>query len=270
MESERAERARQETGRNRRLVVGLSLAAGGVGLVPVPLASDMGVGLVRAFLIQRLARRHGVTLSHLTALHLVGSVQPMSHLAAISASVVGMRLAWPRLSRALLVLFRFDDVARTFLLGTYFDYYCLAYRTPSDKELTSEEVARLGPALEQACSTARQHLVSGLFRKTLRDLTRAWMFVPRTLWRLALSAVENQDGDREVGEPRSSAERGAQNLTVEQVVEQDAQGFYSWVTRRLEQELDATTRATMEALCAAFDLAWAAGPQHETASSTSE
>jgi len=241
----------EQLGRNRRLVVGLSLASGVAGLVPLPLTGGVGIGLVRAFLVGRLARRRALELPRGLTLVLAGGFrQPsLSRLAAIGAVVVGTRLAWRRLSRTLVTLLRFDEVGRTFLLGTYFEYYLLAHRRQQGP-MTADEAGRLAEAIRRASASAWGHLVTALFRKTVSDVVRAGTFVPRTLWSLARSAMENGEGD-----------------SVEQVVEDDVHGFFGRVTQMLEHELSATGKVTLEALCAAFDAAWTQPPLAATGAS---
>jgi len=229
-----------------RLVVGLSLASGAVGLVPLPVVADLGIVAVRAILLLLLARRHGVELSHKQALILAGGLEEsssVSRLAALSALVVGLRMAWRKLSRAVLALLRFDDVARTYLLSIYFQYYLVAFRQSDGAAVSDDEIQHIRRVIPMACSTARQHLISALFRKSVSDLIRTGTFLPRTLWQLALSAMEEGQVDH-----------------VEQVVEDDVDGFFGRITSAVERELSATGEVSLNALCAAFDAAWEEAP----------
>lgn len=240
---------REALAENRRLVVGVALAAGAVGLAPLPLVGDLAIGLLRTSLVLRLARRRELELTREAAGVVAGWLHASSapRLAAVTAVVAGLRLASGRFGRTLLVLFRFDDVGRTFLLGTYFDYYCLRYRPRGEVSISLARAEVIRRVIQLACATARPHLVSALFRKTVSDLVRAGTFVPRTVWNMALSVIEDRDSP-----------------ALERVVEQDAGGFFAAVTRLVERELDATGEVTLGALCTAFDEAWAETGPSET------
>jgi len=243
------DRVRQGLAETRRLTVGLSLASGAVGLVPLPVIGDVGIGLVRSFLLRQLAARRGLELPRPDALAITGGAvgSSPSRIAALGALAVGLRMAWRRLTRTVLVLLRFDDVARTFLLGTYFDYYLLAYRGDrAETPLSPGEIEQVRRTINEACGAARQHLVSAMFRKSVSDIVRAGTYVPRTLWKMAATAMEGRDDDR-----------------VDEVLDEEIDSFLRRVTHRVEQELSATGKVTLDALCAAFDAAWR-GPRGPT------
>jgi hypothetical protein len=243
------DRVRQGLGETRRLTVALSLTSGAVGLVPLPVLGDLGIRLVRSFLLLQLAKRRGIALTREEAMVIAGGVgeSSPSRIAALGALAVGLRMAWRRLTRTVLVLLRFDDVGRSFLLGTYFDYYLLAFRgDDAESTLSLKEVEQVRRAINDACSTARQHLVSAMFRKSVSDLVRAGTYVPKTLWQMAASAMEQRDEDQ-----------------LEEVLDEEIDSFLRRVTQRVEQELSATGQVTLDALCLAFDKAWE-GPTTET------
>lgn len=231
-------RERGEPGDHRRLVVALSLASGVVGLAPVPLVGDLAIGLVRTYLVRSLARRRGVGLSTERAMIVAGQTDPsLTRLGATTALILGLRLAWSHVTRLVLWLLRFDDVARTFLVGTFFDHYCLQHHPGG--EISARRASQLQRAIARACSTAREHLVSALFRTAVDRTVRAGTFVPRTLWRLFTAAL-SQDARGE----------------VERTVEDDPDGFLARVTAAVEAELQAAGEVTQRALCDAFDRAW--------------
>jgi hypothetical protein len=222
---------------NRRLIVAVSLAAGSFGLAPVPLVGDLAIGTMRALLIRWLARRHKTELSTRAIIIIAGDAEnSLKRLAAAGSLTIGLRLAWRKLSRALLLLFRFDDMSRTFLLGTYFDYYCLTYH--NEKTLDLEKAESLSQIIQDAGTLARQHLISALFQKVLDDLYRAGTFVPKKLWRLAFSLISDKEQQ------------------AEQVLDSDTSGFFSRITLLIEEELNRTEQVTVAALCEAFDRAW--------------
>jgi len=224
---------------NRRLIIALSVLTGALGLVPVPLLGDLGIDLVRVALLRRLARRRKVELSRHAALVLCGVQQvSVGRLAISTALIVAMRYAWRRLTRTLLVLLRFDDMGRTFLLATIFDYYCVRHHRGAEISVERAEVVRR--AIAAASSGVRDHVFSALFQRVFGDLVRAGMFLPRTLWTMATSALRDEKAEE-----------------VERVVEEDLEGFFGRVTRLVEQELSAAGQDVLSSLCGGFDAAWA-------------
>jgi hypothetical protein len=224
---------------NRRLIIALSVLTGALGLVPVPLVGDLGIDLVRVALLRRLARRRKLELSRHAALVLCGVQQvSVGRLAISTALIVAMRYAWRRLTRTLLVLLRFDDMGRTFLLATIFDYYCVRHHRGAEISVERAEVVRR--AIAAASSGVRDHVFSALFQRVFGDLVRAGMFLPRTLWTMATSALRDEKAEE-----------------VERVVEEDLEGFFGRVTRLVEQELSAAGQDVLSSLCGGFDAAWA-------------
>ncbi len=255
---------------NRRLLVTASFLSGALGLIPVPLVGDLGIDLLRAGLLRHLARRRGTSLTRHTALILIGADRTSVGRLALSAGVVlGARLLWKRLTRTLLVLLRFDDMGRTFTLGTVFDYYCIT-RRPGE-ELSVEQAEAVHRALVVAAREARPQLAAAIFRRAVGELVTAGTSVPRALWRLLgdLLGDERRGGGRE-GSPPSGRDQqderrgggregeGSGERAVEEVVEQDLEGFFARLTHLVERELATAEETVLEALCASFDAAWAA------------
>jgi hypothetical protein len=134
-------------------------------------------------------------------------------------------------------------MGRTVLLGTFFDYYCRAHHGGATLDLP--RAARLARAIAAASRSARPQVVSGLFRRVLADLAQAGVYLPRRLWSLLLSMVRDEQAQQ-----------------AELVVEEDLDGFFSRATRLVERELAAAREITAQALCRAFDEAWAAAAEH--------
>jgi hypothetical protein len=234
---------------NRRLIIALSVLTGALGLIPVPLVGDLGIDLVRAALLRRLARRRKLELSRHAALIICGVQQvSVGRLAVSTALLVAMRYAWRRLTRTLLVLLRFDDMGRTFLLATIFDYYCLrhhwgggAVRTlpHGGEEISLERAEAVRRALVATSSGVRDRVFSALFQRVFSDVVRAGTFVPRTLWTMAASALRDERAE-----------------VAERVVEEDLEGFFARITRAVERELSAAGQDVLASLCGGFDAAW--------------
>jgi hypothetical protein len=231
----------------RKLVIAVSVLSGVLGLVPVPLVGDLAIDLSRTFLLRRLARRRRLELSAHGALVVCGIAEvSVGRLAVSTALVLAMRLAWRRLTRALFFLLRFDDMARTFLLGTLFDHYCARHHE-GEAAISLDQAERLRRAIAAASDGARSQVLSTLFQRVFSDLLRAGVALPRALWSLAASVLRDDKSDR-----------------IERVVDEDLEGFFSRVTHLVEQELAAAGQASIQALCQAFDQAWA----RETPTST--
>jgi hypothetical protein len=247
-------------GENRRLVVALSLGSGVVGLIPIPLLGELATDLLRAFLVQRLCTRRGVSISRLAALRLIGGDRvSVSRLALGASLALAARLLWRRLTRVLFVLLRFDDMGRTFLLGTSFDYYLLVHHPgpepggerPALDPVRAEVIQR---AISVAAGQARPEVLSALFRRVTGDLLRAGSVLPRTLASLLGKVFRS-----------GAAEAGSE---AEQVVEEDLEGLFARATRLVEEELRGLGHSAVLALCEAFDRAYLeAGPAPDPAAS---
>jgi hypothetical protein len=226
----------EQLGENRQLVLGVALASGAVGLVPLPVLPDLAISSLRAVLVKQLAQRRQVDLSLANALAAVeGEGAALGRLAATTATVAGRR-SWRSLARALLVLLRFEDMGRSFLLGTYFDYYLLRYHR--GEALSRQQSLLFYDVSRAALSGAHVDVISALFRRTVSDMLRAGVYLPRTLLEMAVTAV-----------------RGGQEA-VEQVQQTTASGVVGAVTGLLEREIQALGQDTLAAIYRGFDEGW--------------
>jgi hypothetical protein len=220
---------------NRRLVVGLALASGVAGQVPIPVVSTLAQAGVRALLIRMLAGRRGVELDSCAAVLIATSPERKELGSAVTS--VGLRLVWRPVARALFILYRVDDIARTFVLGTQFDYYCIALHPGTALDRRGAEA--VAEALCQAGQHPGRRVMAALFAKAVSDLLMASQALPRALWDLAAQVLGSEDESE-----------------VEQVVEQDPGGVVSRLTRLIERELGDAGRVSLEALCDALEQAW--------------
>lgn len=233
-------------GENRRLLTAVSLGSGVVGLIPIPLVGELATDLLRAFLVQRLGARRGVEISRRIALTLIGADRAsLSRLALGASLALAARMLWRRLTRVLFVLLRFDDMGRTFLLGTTFDYYLVVHH-PSAGEggtrpaLEEAQAAALQRAISAAASQARPEVMAALFRRVTGDLLRAGASLPRTMLSLLAKVLRRSETPEE----------------AERVVEEDLDGLFARATRLLDAELRGIGHSVVLALCEAFDRAW--------------
>jgi len=245
-----------ELRQNRPLIVAASLGSGALGLLPVPLVNDLSIGVLRALLVQRLASSRSLELSSHAALVVAGELSPsLARLATAAALSVGLRLAWRRLGRSLLLLLRFDDVGQTFLLGTFFDYYCLQHHPGGP--IDPQRAAAIHRAIDAAATRARIQLVSAVISRAWSELTRAGSALPGGLWALCTALLVGQRHEppplAEVAEVAAGAEAAA------------AESFLARVTTAVERELSSADDRVLDTLCQAFDQAWASAGGCEAA-----
>jgi hypothetical protein len=229
---------------SRSLIMAASLGTGVVGLVPLPLVNDLGIGALRALLLQRLADRRGVALSAHAALIAAGELAPSPERLAVTAVLsLGLRLAMRRLGRALLLLLRLDDAGQTFLLGTCFDHYCLSHHPGGPVD--ARRAAAIHAAVDVAVTRARIQLASALVTRAWTELSRAGRAVPRTFWAACTALLQGE-------------QERAQHQTQQQAepVTEEARGFLDGISAAAGRELDAAGDQTLSALCQAFDDAW--------------
>ena len=222
---------------NRQLVLGTSLACGVVGLVPLPVVPDLFIATLRGWLLTHLARRNGVELppSEARAVVLPGGLAVTDRATAAAASLLGLR-SLRRMARVVLLLLRFEDVARTFLLGTYFDYYLRQHH--QGQTLGPMQAAAVHEAANEALDSAHIDVLSALLSRIVGDLVAAGLAMPRALWSLVTAASQGQE---QAVEPESV---------------EDPEGLVARAVGLLEREMAATRRATVEAICEGFDRAW--------------
>jgi hypothetical protein len=236
------EQALQGTADNRRLVVGVALVSGAVGLVPVPLVGDLLIDAIRASLLRALAERRGLELSRRAALVVVGATDPELGRTALAGLLTLLgRLVGRQLFRWLLVAVRFEDAAKTFVLGTLFDYACQTGRVEA---LDESQAARLRRALARAQARARIGVLAVAFQRATEDLFKLGAWLPRKLSSLMMALLEGRRAE------------------VEETVELDSEGLFSRLRQALEHELQSTEQALLSNLCQSFEDSWNEEQQH--------
>jgi hypothetical protein len=223
---------------SRKLIVSLSVISGAIGMLPLPLASDLFIDVTRGVLLRRLARRRGLELSPEDALRIVGTKGlSVPRLAVASVLAVAARLVWRRLSRTLLFLLRFDDMGRTYFLGTCFDYYCAAHHRGQSLDRPLAEA--LGRAISVASQEAGPQMVAAAFGRVLGELAQMGATVPQKIWsRISFAVVDDAVRQAEAAE------------------DDDASGLMARAAREIEHEISSTLAVSLEALYRAFDAAW--------------
>jgi len=216
---------------SRRMSAAVSLACGAVGLVPLPLLPDLAIAGLRSALLSRMARHRGIELEYEQAQGVTGD-EGLS-VKRLAASLVGLRAGF---TRALLLFVRFEEVGRTFLMATYFDYYLLRHH--QGRQVTSAQATLLRLAIEQATSRAHVDIFSALFQKAVRDSLRVGLVIPRSLYRQVTELLNRGDQEMEQDEAFS------------------ARKFLGRVVRFVEAEMDQTGREGLEAVLDGFDHAW--------------
>lgn len=227
-------------GEHRRFLLGTSLVTGAVGLLPVPLLPDVAISALRRALLSRIARERGVTLGHGNARRVVGEeTSPFARwMAAAGTAAVG-RSALRRLSRSVLLVLRFEEMGRTFMLGTYFEVYLLRYHR--GQTISEEQAELVGRAAAEAYAGAHVDLLAALFRHGAGNLWRVGTAVPATLLRMAGALLSGDGSDAELAE---ETEVGPGAGLVRRAV--------GW----MEQELATTARVGVQSLVHGFDQAW--------------
>ncbi len=231
----RSEELFQQLAESRRISAAVSMACGAVGFVPLPLLPDLAITALRSALLHRIAAQRGVELDYESARAITGD-KGLS-VKRLASSVAGLRSGF---TRTLLMFMRFEEVARTFLLAIYIDYYLLRHHRGD--EVAPAQAAMLRIVVEEATSGAHVDVISALFQKAVGDAVRMGLVVPRTFWTYAMTLLHR-------------GEDGMEHVTEEDV---SGQRFLSSVVRFVERELDRTGRETLEAVLDGFDEALAA------------
>jgi hypothetical protein len=232
------------------MIIGRSVAAGAVGLLPLPVLDELLAGAVRSELLRRIARARQVDISE-GAVTLLADARTGEALGSVSRAAAGLaafRRVFRRVAVALHVARRVDEVAGTFAVATLFDHYCARHHLGLGLE--ELRAARLRRAIEDAIADARL----GLAR---RGIGRAARGVARGAQRLlaAPPAVLRRLQRRSPGEEPVVAEHVE---TVELItVARGGGGVVARGVSRIGASFSSVGESWVEELVFAFDLRWA-------------
>lgn len=218
----------------RRLTAVAAVGSGLITLAPLPLLPELGLSALRSALLSRLARRRGIALPFRTALIIVEEVGAPPPRLTSGTALSGV-LAFTRLSRALFVLASVEHMARTFLYGTYFDYYLVAHHQGS--EILPSQAKKLREAIRQASAGAATDMASALFQRVFGQAMDLGLAIPRSLGRQIQDLLQRRDGA----------------LTEATLSEVSATGLLSRVVALVEEQVEGLDRAVLEALASGLD-----------------
>ncbi len=218
---------------NRRLVVGMAVATGAAGWIPVPLASGWAVSRLRQLLVRQLARRYEVELVPGVATVIAGAAAQTPADLALDVVKAAMMRDMGKALRTLPLMIRFGDLARTLVLGSYFGRYCERHHEGGPVGL--EEGRRIRAALDVAAEKALGGAAGALLWHLAREVGQLALAVPKA----ALSLL------------REALSRGEE--AAEQVIEQDTTGLFGRAARAVESGLSAAGAAALEGFHGAFD-----------------
>ena len=230
---------------NTRLWVGMAMATGATGWVPIPMAAGWAVTRLRELLVKQLSRRHGVELVSGVSAVIAGSSAPTSGDIALDVVKAALLRDVRKAVRTLPLMFRFGDVLRTLVLGAYFERYCHEHH--EGQEIDLEEARRLRKALDEAAEQALASAAGGLLKHVAKELLQLILSVPKALWSLLKEALSKGD---------EAAER---------VIEEDSSGLFGRAARAVEGALSSASAAAVAGFYDAFDKSYeaAAAPAEE-------
>lgn len=219
---------RDHLARNRRMILGHTVASTLSGLVPLPYVSEWLPAVVRRDLVRRIAESRGVDLDE-AALRMIaeGEVAKPGWRTLISATPL-LRFAGRAVRATFMAwnVFRSSQgAARTFAMSTLFDHYCARLHVGGTLEL--EAARRLRKRMEKAVGSP----AGGLFRFTA---TRAFERALEAARRAPLSLLEALRGPRET----PGAEVAAEEITGEALAELSGsgKGFLDGLVEAFEKE----------------------------------
>jgi hypothetical protein len=223
---------------NTRLVVGMAVATGAAGWIPVPLASGWAVSRLRQLLVRQLVRRHDVELVPGVAAVIAGGASPTTGDLALDVVKAAMMRDMRKMLRTLPLMIRFGDVVRTLVLGSYLGRYCELHHPGGAVGL--EEGRRIRAALDAAADKALTGAAGALLWHLAREVGQLALALPKAAWALLREAL-------------SKGEEAA-----EQLIEEDSTGLFGRAARAVESGLSAAGSAALDGFHGAFDEAYGA------------
>jgi hypothetical protein len=227
---------------NQPLIIGISFLSGMVGLLPLPVAPDLAIDLLRVFLVRHLAEKRQLSLGVPEARIISGAqASNAERIALTSGLVLPFKLAWRRVGRGLLLLLRLEDVGHTYVIATAFDYYCLRYHQGGS--VTPEQADALGKVIQKTYSRAIRSTARQFFERAISSFILVGASLPKNIGSLLSSLFSNPA-----------------RLVPEHLLKQLEEQLFSKVAQFFEEELLSFGAATLESYSRIFDEAWKEGP----------
>ncbi len=223
---------------NSRFVVGMALATGAAGWIPVPLASTWAVGRLRRAMVSRLASRAGVELVSGVEPVIAGPAAPTVGDVAVDVIKAALMRDFRKVVKTLPLMIRVGDIAQTIVLGSFLDRYYTEHH--SGGRLDLDVARRLRRALDVASEKALGGALGGLFGHLAKEVGHLALAMPKVAWVLLREAIARGD---------EAAER---------VIEEDSAGLFTRAAHAVEEGFASAEAATLLGFYAAFDAAYAA------------
>ena len=234
---------------HRRLIVTRALAAGLVGLVPLPLLDDWAAATLRRGAVRRLAEARRVDLGAEAARAVAdGEVPPPSWRTLLRSTALPMLLAraWRKAFVVFALARRAEEVSRTFAMLTLFDHYCARLHVGAG--LSRESGREVRAAIDDALLAAQSGVGARLFRRALVAGGRAAVRAPFEILDAATGGTLRRLLARK--------DEAAAEEVVEDAVARSAaspRGFLGRAARLVEDELSRAGGAWLGDLIEAFE-----------------
>lgn len=241
-------RAHDHLALHRRLILGHSLAASLVGLVPLPYVSDLLPALVKRDLVRKIAEARGVDLDE-AAVRMIaeGEESPPTWKTVLSAtpllrfarrSLRGAFFAWNAWRHA-------EGAARAYAQATLFDHYCARMHVGGELDVAKARLLR--KRIEAAVKTPAGGLVASAARQAFAGALVAAARAPAQIARALLPRKEPAAR----GEPTSvEAEEVIEEAIAETRRETTILGR---ATASVERGVTTLARGYVDGLIAAFE-----------------
>lgn len=241
-------RSTEHLARHRRLIIGRSIAAGVVGLAPIPLLDDWLVAVIRRRTIRRIAEDRRVDLDDAAVRAVADGRVPPPSWRSLLGSTALLAVLKRTLRKAILILSvarRVEDMARAFAVATLFDHYCARLHVGAG--LDAEAGAELREAMDRAIDSTRGRLVLRLFRHGLYATGRAALRAPVEIIDIASGGTLRRLFSQK-------DEAAAEEIVEEAVARADGPGgLLSRATSLVETQLSAAGQAYVDELLRAFE-----------------
>lgn len=222
---------------NGKLIVGMALASGAVGWIPVPLAGVWAASTIRKALVKQLLRRYQIEGAPGIEKVIAGTMKYSVGEATVDVVKATLMRDFSKAVRTLPMMIRFGDIYDTILLGSYLDHYAQTHYKRGKIEL--EEARAIVKAFEMAKDNALARTALALFSHLAKEVGRFALVTPKAVWNLLRETLANGDE------------------AAEKIIEEDSRGIFKRSAEAVEKGISSASDAAAQGFYQAFDDAWA-------------